>query len=126
AIVCRRGVAGRARAPFYATAPRPAATASLDHLAALARADGRAPVESITTILDAEFIRLSNADGSIPDHARTDADPYAIEEPALKRLHRIIVMRKHLASSRLTSERAATHRADAERHRNAKKAAELR
>jgi hypothetical protein len=80
----------------------------------------------MSTVLDAEFIRLATADGSIPGDDRVDADPYAIEESALRGLRRIIIiMRQRLASTRLSAERAATHREDAELRRNNKQARDL-
>ncbi len=118
-------ISGVGIAAFYRYASRLRATASLDHFARLARADGRDPIESMSTVLDAEFIRIATADGSIPDDDRVDADPYAIEEAALKRLHRIVLMRQRLAATRLSAERAATHREDAERRRNDKSANEF-
>jgi hypothetical protein len=112
-------------AAFYRYAARLRARASLEHYADLARAEDRDPIDSMSTVLDAEFIRLSTSDGSVPEHARTDANPYAIEESALKRLQRIVTMRKQLAVARLHAERAATHREDAELRRNNKLTREL-
>src|SRR5262245_37948150 len=51
-------MAGIGQAAFYRYAARLRANTALHYFARLARVDGRDPIESMSTVLDAEFIRL--------------------------------------------------------------------
>jgi len=116
---------GISRSAFYRYAARLRARTAVQESIDIARAAGRDPADEISSLLDAEFLRVfathrdpvDPKDYDIPANEDDISDPYVVSDAAFERLHRIVLMRQRLAASRLLIEQAARCRTDAVRQR---------